>query len=290
LPELPEVETIARGLARCLVDRRICHIALARRDMLHGNGGPIQSLVGRCIIDVQRYGKQVRILLSTKGDAAPAMFVHLGMTGRLLVVPCDAPVEKHTHLTVSFDACDSELRFCDPRRFGGIWLVLEGEAAVSARWQGRRLPPIGADPLVLTHAALRKLLDRKRQIKPLLMDQIPISGMGNIYCDEALFRAGIHPLTPAANLDSDAVRRLRTAIRRVLNEAIRAGGSSISDYRNAENGRGSFQERHRVYGRQGSPCPVCGSPVERFVLAGRGTHVCPQCQPLPLGKRPGRRV
>lgn len=290
MPELPEVETIARGLARSLVGRAIAHTDARRRDVLHGDGGPIESLAGRRICDVRRCGKQVRILLDHDADPAPVIYVHLGMTGRLLVTPDAEPIAKHTHLIFRFDDWDRQLRFCDPRRFGGIWLVREPQESPPSRWRGRRLPPIGADPLELTLPALRKILTRRRQIKALLMDQTPISGMGNIYCDEALFRAGIHPLMPADALAPEAVRRLRLAIRRVLTEAIRAGGSSISDYRNAENGRGSFQERHRVYGRQGLPCPVCRCPIERLVVAGRGTHVCPNCQRLAVGKGPNSRV
>jgi formamidopyrimidine-DNA glycosylase len=300
VPELPEVETIARGLARRIEGRVIARVQLHRRDMLHGNGGAIDGLVGWGIHEVRRCGKQVRILLQPEatihrrdagaapqkhitevsvGNSEQWLYVHLGMTGRLLVVDHEELVEKHTHLQIDLENSKSQLRFCDPRRFGGIWLIA-GAGHGQNGWVGRRLPPIGADPLEISLPALRAVLARKRQIKPLLMDQVPISGMGNIYCDEALFRAGIHPLTPAGDLGPEAVRRLRTAIRRVLAEAIKAGGSSISDYRDADNARGSFQERHRVYGREGCPCPACGSTIERLVVAGRGTHVCPRCQPL----------
>ncbi len=286
MPELPEVETIARGLARRIEGRVIAAARLHRRDILHGDGGPVEQLVGRRIREVRRCGKQVRVTLEPgkkihRRAAGATLFVyaHLGMTGRLLVVDRDAPLEKHTHLQIDFDNSQTQLRFCDPRRFGGIWLVAWA-GDTRNRWVGRRLPPIGADPLEISLPAMRALLARKRQIKPLLMDQVPISGMGNIYCDEALFRAGIHPLTPAGDLDGEAVRRLRTAIRRVLTEAIQAGGSSISDYRDADNARGSFQDRHRVYGREGCPCPNCSRPIERLVVAGRGTHLCPRCQPL----------
>ncbi|HOA72434.1 MAG TPA: bifunctional DNA-formamidopyrimidine glycosylase/DNA-(apurinic or apyrimidinic site) lyase [Phycisphaerae bacterium] len=297
MPELPEVETVARGLARRILGRTIAHVTLHRRDIVHGNGGPIERLVGRHIADVRRCGKQIRILLrdesktarrrSCRGAQSPSelvMYVHLGMTGRLIVIDSAEPLERHTHLVIALVGQDAQLRFCDPRRFGGIWLVDEtavgNESTRSAAWQGRRLPPIGADPLKISLPALGAALARKRQIKALLMDQLPISGLGNIYCDEALHRAGIHPLTPAADLDPEAVRRLRLAIRHVLAEAIRAGGSSISDYRDANNARGTFQTRHRVYGRQGQACRTCGGIIERFVVAGRGTHVCPTCQPL----------
>jgi formamidopyrimidine-DNA glycosylase len=304
VPELPEVETVARGLARRIQGQAIASVALHRRDIVHGNGGPIDRLAGRQISDVRRCGKQVRILVCDESRAAQrcrrqaaesppklAMYVHLGMTGRLIVVDSAEPLERHTHLVIALAGNDAQLRFCDPRRFGGVWLVAEDgtehdKLERGTSWQGRRLPPIGADPLEISLPALRAALARKRQIKALLMDQLPISGMGNIYCDEALHRAGIHPLTPAADLDLEAVRRLRLAIRRVLTEAIRAGGSSISDYRNADNARGDFQNRHRVYGREGEACRACGSTIERSVVAGRGTHVCPSCQPFGGSKLP----
>lgn len=295
MPELPEVETIARGLAKKIRGQVIGDVTLCRPDILHGNGGPIDGLIGRRIAGVCRRGKQVHIALDAKrrgcsDQVSPAndIYVHLGMTGRLTVIECKAPLERHTHLVMRFSGSPLQLRFCDPRRFGGIWMIAEnsnptrGEFAGQAPdWKGRRLPPVGADPLQVTLPALRKLLTRRRRIKALLMDQQPISGLGNIYCDEVLYRAGIHPLTPAARLDAEAVRRLRLAIRRVLNEAIRAGGSSISDYRRADNTQGAFQKRHRVYGRDGQTCRNCGTTIQRIIVAGRGTHICPCCQPLP---------
>lgn len=289
MPELPEVETIARGLAAKITGQTVARVHMLRKDMLHGNGGAIEQLVGSRIIDVRRCGKQVRMLLQDSDCRERAMYVHLGMTGRLIVLGASEPIAKHTHLRIDFARSRTELRFCDPRRFGGVWLIDESRS-VDGPWRGRRLPPIGMDPLDITLAEMRRLLSRKRQIKSLLMDQQPISGMGNIYCDEALYRAGIHPLTSAAELRPEAVRRLRQAIRRVLTEAIRAGGSSISDYRTADNARGSFQERHRVYGREGQPCRNCGSIIERLLVAGRGTHICPRCQPLLLGKAANPRV
>ncbi len=281
MPELPEVETVARGVARRITGRVMQTVRLKRPDMLHGNGGQMSGLVGRRVEDVRRAGKQIKLTFRNEGGTPPpTMFVHLGMTGRLVAVDPDTPVERHTHLRITFSDGGSELRFCDPRRFGGIWLVA-AEGDKGRRWKGRRLPPIAADPLTLTLPELRKLLDRRRQIKALLLDQEPISGIGNIYCDEMLHRCGIHPLTGAADLSPETVRCLHGAMRRVLNEAIRAGGSSISDYRDADNGRGSFQLQHRVYGRAGQPCRKCGHPIERLVVAGRGTYICPHCQPAP---------
>ena len=279
MPELPEVETIARGLAERLTGLHIDGVHLHRPDMLHGNAGSTEQLVGRRIADVRRRGKLVCVSLADSREPI-SVFVHLGMTGRLLVVELNQPLERHTHLQVTFSRRGLELRFCDPRRFGGIWLV--GNCADGTDdgngWQGRRLPPIAADPLTVTLPQMRVLLNRRRQIKALLLDQQPLSGLGNIYCDEMLFRAGVHPLTLAADLSPDATARLRRAMRRVLAEAIRAGGSSISDYRNADNQPGRFQDHHRVYNRAGQPCCRCGTTIQRLVVAGRGTYICPVCQ------------
>ncbi len=286
MPELPEVETVARGLSRRLTGRVIEWVRLYRADIVHGTPLPLgDTLCGRRIKNVRRVGKQVRM----DTDGPVSVLVHLGMTGRLTAVDRDEPIEPHTHLRTGFRRRRIELRFCDPRRFGGIWLV-DGKERQSDNWIGRRLPPIGADPLRLSLTELRPLLRRRRQIKALLLDQQPISGIGNIYCDEALYRAGIHPLTRANELDDNSVRQLRLALRRVLNEAIRAGGSSISDYRTADDVPGTFQRRHRVYGRADKPCRRCGTPILRLTVAGRGTHICPACQPGPTGKTGQKRT
>jgi formamidopyrimidine-DNA glycosylase len=147
-----------------------------------------------------------------------------------------------------------------------------------AKWVGRRLPPIHADPLRLSLREFKALLQRQRQIKALLLAQKPISGIGNIYCDEALYRAGIHPSARAGDLDAVAVGRLWRALRRVLLAAIQAGGSSIRDYRSADNTAGGFQRLHRVYARSGLPCRRCHTPIRKLTIAGRGTHICPNCQ------------
>jgi formamidopyrimidine-DNA glycosylase len=289
MPELPEVETIARGLAAHLNGRTISAVRIHRSDILHGNIRPVERLTGRRIAEVIRCGKQIRMNLRPEPAGAFTLFVHLGMTGQLLVLDRDRPLAPHTHVQLQLAGRRSELRFCDPRRFGGIWLVADSRSAHDP-WRGRPQPPVGADPLSITEVELAGLLKRRRQIKALLMDQDPISGLGNIYCDEILYRAGIHPLTPAADLPAERIRRLHRTIRRVLAEAIRAGGSSISDYRDADNAPGSYQERHRVYGRTGQACRACGTPIERLVVAGRGTHICRCCQPPPGGKRPAPRV
>jgi formamidopyrimidine-DNA glycosylase len=279
MPELPEVEVIARGLARRIVGRVVEAVHLSRGDVVHGCDVPMCAVLrGRRIVGVERVGKQVRIYT----DGTVAVGVHLGMSGRLTVADRAEPIAPHTHLRITFRGRRAELRFCDPRRFGGIWL-LNGAAETAPSWVGRRLPPAGVDPLRITRAAWRALLRRRRQIKALLLDQHAIGGVGNIYCDEALHRAGVHPLMRADALGDGATGRLRRTLRRVLTEAIRAGGSSISDYRTADNAPGTYQHRHRVYARAGQPCRACGKTIERIVVAGRGTYLCPRCQPPPRG-------
>ncbi|MHC4675169.1 MAG: Fpg/Nei family DNA glycosylase, partial [Planctomycetota bacterium] len=197
----------------------------------------------------------------------------------LLLSDVDDPVVPHTHMIITFLRRRSEMRFCDPRRFGAVWL-LDGHAGKGDKWIGRRLPDLGPDAMKISLRTFHKALKRHRQIKGLLLDQQIIAGVGNIYCDESLHRAGIHPLTRACDLDRSMVRRLHKKLRQVLTQAIRAQGSSVSDYRTANNNTGSFQHKHLVYKREGEPCKKCGTGIERIVVSGRGTHICPQCQPL----------
>ncbi len=275
MPELPEVETVARGVAQRVTGRRIAWTWLARNDVVHGEPMPLcAALRGRRIRRVYRQGKQVRIDLGQ----GRLLIVHLGMTGRLIVADGKSAVETHTHLRITFERWRHELRFIDPRRFGGVWLT-DGAGRGSKEWFGRRVPPTAADPLTISLESFRQALNRRRQIKALLLDQQPISGVGNIYCDESLHRAHLHPRTRASDLDAKTVGRLWRSLRRVLEEAVRAGGSSISDYRTSENELGMFQIRHRVYGREGRPCRRCGASIVHLVVAGRSTFICPRCQP-----------
>jgi len=280
MPELPEVETIVRGLARRLRGRTVDVVHLARPDVLHGSPAVLCAVLrGRQVTRVCRVAKQVRLMLAGPGRReAGTLVFHLGMSGRLLLVPDGRPIEPHTHLRLGLGG-GGELRFVDPRRFGGIWYLLPGRSRGDEGWVGRSLPPAGRDALSMPASAFRALMKRRRQIKALLLDQRPMAGLGNIYCDEALHRAGIHPLRRACTLGDEEIRRLHAAIRRVLQAAVRAGGSSISDYRAADGSLGRFQLRHRVYGREGRPCPRCRTPVVRMTVAGRSSYLCPRCQP-----------
>jgi formamidopyrimidine-DNA glycosylase len=272
MPELPEVETVASRLDARLRGAVVESVRLLRRDIVKAGPRSIaRSLTHRTVRRVGRHGKRIIWELDPPGAE---LNVHLGMTGNLLLIDSGAPLADHTHLRMRFVGLDDELRFRDPRRFGGIWLTKNGQPPRSGRFSR----PLGPDALAVRLPQFRELLTRRRQIKALLMDQGSIAGLGNIYCDESLFRAGIHPLTPAAELDRGRVAALSRSIRSVLRQAIAAGGSSLRDYRNADGEPGWFRVQHRVYDRKGEPCTSCRTPIERIVVASRSTHFCPRCQ------------
>ena len=283
MPELPEVETVVRTLRPVLLNRRITRVKLTRSDIVTPADCDLPGrLRGRTVTDITRRGK--RIILSL--DDGNRCYVHLGMTGRLTVEPSNAPVEKHTHFVARLSDRGRELRFRDARRFGGI------------RWMGceRCDDRMGPEPLTLRTAQMSKRLARTtRAIKNVLLDQAVIAGVGNIYADEALFAARIHPLRRANELADDEVRRLNRAVKLTLRRAIRHRGSTLRDYVDAEGASGAYQNLHRVYDRAGEPCRTCKRPIERIVLGGRSTHFCPNCQapppqpPQPLQVRWSRR-
>lgn len=251
MPELPEVETVVRGLAAVLPGRVVTGV----EGCVEGRELPV---VGRRVTGVRRYGKFIVL------DFAEGMlFVHLGMTGQLTLSP---ERSKFTRLRILLD--QGVLRYDDIRKFGRVF------------WE-QSYPERGPDPLEIQVDDFVLLAKRRRaRIKPLLLDQKFLRGLGNIYTDEALFRAGIHPLAIAAEITTARLRRLHQAMRDVLLASIAAGGSSISDYVNAEGKKGSFQEQHQVYGRAGKPCVICGADLVRTLVAQRGTSHCPRCQKL----------
>ena len=270
MPELPEAETIARQLQRDLAGRTLDAVNLGRTDIVHGDPTPLGELLpGRKVVRVYRRAKQVVLEL-----APPMQLVfRLGMTGRLTVVPADADIETHTHFRAGVTGTGRELRFRDPRRFGGIWVIREGSGYV-----GRPLGEVGIEPLEAGARQFRGVLSRRRQIKALLMDQTAVAGLGNIYCDESLHAAGIHPLTQADTLTAERALRLLRSIKSTLRRAIRCKGSTLMDYRDAEGREGSFQRLHRVYRREGKPCKTCKTPIRRILAGGRSTFFCPKCQ------------
>lgn len=275
MPELPEAETIARQLNRQLAGKVLGEVYLARRDIIKSPTDNFEEQVRhRRVLKVHRRAKRVVIEL----DPPATLVCGLGMTGRLMVVPAGMDSEKHTHLRISIPRLKAELRFRDPRRFGGIWFYDGRREPISEDTQGDLFDNFGVEPLTCTAKQFRQVVARKRQIKALLMDQSAIAGLGNIYCDESLHASGIHPLTRADRLSNSSSAALLTAIKSVLRRAIRSKGSTLMDYRDADGVEGAFQRLHRVYGREGQACKTCNTKIKRIVAAGRSTHFCPKCQ------------
>lgn len=270
MPELPEAETIARQLARELTGKSFAKVTLTRRDVATGDHPKFDRILPeRTVQRVWRRAKRVVIDL----DGELRLIVRLGMTGRLQVLPVVAPIEKHTHFRAAIAGTKLEMRFLDPRRFGGIACVTRGGTADQKEWDR-----VGMEPLEATVGEFRRVFGRRRQIKALLMDQSAIAGLGNIYCDESLHKAGIHPLTLADRLNPGTLERLVRAIKTTLRRAIRFNGSTLMDYRDADGKEGSFQRLHKVYQREGQPCRTCDTPIRRIQAAGRSTFFCPSCQ------------
>jgi len=273
MPELPEVETIARGLANRVTGDEIETVWLGEKpEPLKSTPQEILAALEHTRIEhVRREGKHIVLdLRGPKGtpDDARQWIVHLGMTGRMLVAEAYTEVEKHTHAIAKLKS-GRELRFVDPRRFGRLSVTQPG--------QGFKGP--GTEPLDISLEDFIVLFKgRKTPIKSALLNQKLLHGVGNIYADESLFRAGIRPLRQAGRLKPDELKRLHTALRHVLREAIKLGGSSVSDYVGADGEKGFFQLKHNVYLRTGEPCRKCKTPIKRIVLGGRGTHYCPKCQ------------
>jgi formamidopyrimidine-DNA glycosylase len=293
VPELPEVETIARGLDKRVTGDVIESVWLGSKpEPLKSPAGEIAATLDHSrITGVRRMGKHIVIDLERVGTrsrrqgakpkavpqtshgrklASPELaqwIVHLGMTGSMLVCSPDTPVEKHTHAIAKL-ASGRELRFVDPRRFGRLSIARNGDFEAG-----------GFEPLDVDLETFSRLFrGRKTPIKSALLNQKLLRGVGNIYADEALFRAGIRPRRRAASLTREQLGKLYVSVQEVLKEAIALGGSSISDYVDADGEEGFFQLQHRVYGREGEPCLVCKRPVKRIVIAGRSSHYCAKCQ------------
>jgi formamidopyrimidine-DNA glycosylase len=291
MPELPEVETIARGLARRITGDTIESVWLGEKpEPLKSPAREIAAaLEHRRIAAIRRVGKHIVFNLDgnvaratspakkrTAGSAAktrtsaPAIttqfIVHLGMTGSLQVSDPEAEILKHTHAILKLSS-GRELRFIDPRRFGRLSVVV-GE------FDTKGLEPLEATP----DRFIPLFRGRKTPIKSALLNQNLLRGVGNIYADESLFRAGIRPRRRASTITRDQYAKLLISVQEVLREAIALGGSSISDYVDADGEEGFFQLQHRVYGREGEPCLACKTPIKRIVIAGRSSHYCPRCQ------------
>lgn len=273
MPELPEVETVANGVDARVRGQRISSVwTSGKPQTFKSPEAEIEEVLTGATIDrVRRVGKTIVMTLERNTDrgaaSVPAEFlVHLGMTGRLLVSAADVPLPAHTHAVLTLGD-GREVRFVDPRRFGRLSVVRDTYAGP------------GLEPLTVSAEEFAALFrGRKVAIKAALLNQGLLHGVGNIYADEALARAGVRPRRPAGRLTRAETERLRLALVDVLKRAIELGGSSVSDYVDADGVRGFFQLEHRVYGRGGEPCRVCGTAIKKIVVGGRGTHYCPKCQ------------
>ncbi len=305
MPELPEVETIANGVHARVHGHRIASVWTSGKPQTFKSpeteisdaltGATIDSVrrVGKTIVmtvipgvpsfaaSSQRVGSKARPASSSrkKDSAAPnpaptEFLIHLGMTGRLLVSSPDVPQPPHTHAVLTL-ADHREIRFVDPRRFGRLSI----HQPATANLQPATYTGPGREPLTISLEDFIALFrNRKTPIKAALLNQSLLHGVGNIYADESLFRAGIRPLRHAGRLTRAELGKLRTALQTVLKRAIKLGGSSVSDYVDAEGMQGYFQIEHKVYGHGGEPCTTCGTPIKKIVVGGRGTHFCPTCQ------------
>ena len=272
MPELPEVETVSRDLRRLLQGAEVAAVSVlwTRSVALPSVEEFIRTLPGRRILDVGRRGKFVVLCLS--GEMT--LLIHLRMSGQLRIESAEETAERYARVIFSM-ADGRRLVFSDPRKFGRVYLTEDSETVIGS---------LGPEPLSSTFTLgdfAGRLSSRRGALKPLLLQQGFLAGLGNIYVDEALFVARLHPLRRANTLTGPEVQQLYVAIRRVLQEAVDNRGTTLSDarYRDAEGRPGHNRENLRVYRRGGEPCVQCGAPIERVVVSGRGTHLCPKCQP-----------
>ncbi|MGE3108174.1 MAG: bifunctional DNA-formamidopyrimidine glycosylase/DNA-(apurinic or apyrimidinic site) lyase [Phycisphaerales bacterium] len=291
MPELPEVECLRRSLEPILLGRTIASASLLRADILSTDpAAPAASasrslLAGLAVADLQRHGKQLAIIARGPRASVRILVIQLGMSGQLLFFPNRAAPSSLDHVHARWSLSQSPAKsaqtrhsgilvFRDPRRFGGIW-ASNSLDSLRKRWNS-----LGPDALSITPDILRARLGRtSRPVKSALLDQSILAGVGNIYADEALFRAGINPAAPSDSLAPPKLKRLATSIRGVLADSIASGGSTLRDYRNATGKTGEFQTRRSVYGRGGEPCYGCGRPLTTARLAQRTTTWCASCQP-----------
>lgn len=271
MPELPEVETIRRTLEPKLLGKRIMGGNVLNPRLVQG-GTPeafLQAITGHVVDALDRRGKYLLFRLS----GGLTFGLHLRMTGQLTVEPADSPLGKAVYLQIALEN-GTEMRLCDQRKFARVFLFSEG-------WEPSSLTRLGPEPLAaeFTYQALKKRLSRRTlAVKKALLNQEIVAGIGNIYADEALFAAGIHPVRPAASLTDAEIKRLHGAIQTILTEAITQRGTTQRNYCDGEGKPGSYQFSLKVYGRKGEPCATCGAPLVKMNFGGRGTHFCPLCQ------------
>jgi formamidopyrimidine-DNA glycosylase len=271
MPELPEVETIAQDLSLKLKGLEISSVRIIYPPVMRREGPSlVHYLKGRKVVGVRRRGKMLLIDF----ERNLSLLIHLKMTGQLLFYPREEPSDKHTHFILSFKDKNNELRFRDVRKFGFISCVRNLDISCADE-----LKNLGPEPLEIDFPFFKKLFQgRRARLKSLLLNQNFIAGIGNIYADEILFLAKLHPLTSASHLGHDDLKRLLKAMREVLRKAIINKGSSIRTFTNAEGKKGNFQDYHQVYGRESLSCFICGEKIKRLRLGGRSSFFCPRCQ------------
>jgi formamidopyrimidine-DNA glycosylase len=271
MPELPEVETIVRRLRLTLIGKKIQSVQVLNPGILRCSQKVfVKSLTGAIIREIRRKGKFILI------DFTPdwTLILHLKMTGQVFIEPRSTPSDRHTQVIFHFFSSNFQMRYRDIRKFGFFALMQENSTDASS-YLGR----LGPDPFeISSHQFVRIFLSRKRAVKAFLLDQTLISGLGNIYVDESLFQAKIHPLTGTNTLSSGRIKDLHRIIKKILTRAISKQGSTLKDYRRPDGITGQFQNYHQVYGRTGHLCPFCSTPIIKIRVAGRGTHYCPCCQ------------
>jgi len=273
VPELPEVETVKRTLKHLVIGKTISKVGVFWPNIIKRPDDVEQFktlLIGERIEDIERRGKFLRFILSRF-----VLVSHLRMEGKYRLEEKEAPMDKHTHVVFSFTD-GSELRYRDVRKFGTMHLFEKG-----SEWAGPPLEHLGPEPFdeEFNEAYLKSVFKKTaKTVKAVLLDQTVVVGLGNIYVDEALFRAGIHPNTRAKKLKNEQIKSLTKSIKETLSEAVKMGGSSVRSYLNSQGEMGMFQQKLYVYGRKGEPCKHCGTLIKKTKVAGRGTHFCPNCQ------------
>ncbi|KAA0549149.1 DNA-formamidopyrimidine glycosylase [Bacillus sp. BGMRC 2118] len=273
MPELPEVETVRRTLVELVKGKTIEYVEILWPKIIKKPEPPKQfadALIGQTILDVERRGKFLKFILTDY-----VLVSHLRMEGRYGLHPKDEPYDKHTHVLFTFTD-GSQLRYRDVRKFGTMHLFNPGQEESELP-----LSQLGPEPFAEAFTVqylAEKLKRTNRKIKVALLDQVTVVGLGNIYVDEALFRAGIHPEREASSLKKKEIERLHGEIIATLQEAVDKGGSTIRSYVNSQGEIGMFQLELYVYSRKGEPCKRCGTEIEKLVVGGRGTHICPKCQ------------
>jgi len=285
MPELPEVETVRRTLEPLVCGRRVVSVDIRRSEVVHGSRTPHALLRGAVVDRIDRHGKQFALIAAANGAGGAGghcVCIHLGMTGTVSHAQDGATdgatvgamlAAHHTHVVWRLDD-GGVMTFRDPRRFGGLWTARNTSELLASRWAA-----LGEDALTIPPARLHaKFGGSRRPLKAALLDQTVVAGLGNIYVDEALHAAGLHPLSPAGALGRADVVNLVRVMRRILRRAIGMGGSTLRDYRDGRGRAGSFQGRHRVYQRAERPCLRCRAVLSRLVVSGRTTVFCPQCQ------------